>query len=840
MWASGGTSRHFYSDGWRGKSLSMLMASVLLISGVALISPESAEAQEMTTLRIGMLEIIDSLNPFLGILDNAYVFYGLVYDYLVAVDEDLEPKPNLATSWYVVPDIEPYGSVWQYNLTRNAQWHDGEPFNAEDVKFTFDYQIGDNWWVMWAYQPYTLLVKEVEIVDEFTVRMHFADMDGFPAACSFGHSLSMPIVPEHIWRDITPSEAGFSYENPFPIGTGPFMCTENTEDEWIRGDRVILYTNPNYHGAVEYGDEVKFDRLILEFYLEAAAMVTDMQRGAIDVAMFDAPNYKNLVDWIDRYDIDYVGTDALIRCTGFSVEIGICQNPESGPGTNMLRLDPAVRKAMAHATDKDFINEEIYKGYSEKGSGLLSPIFPYWYWEPPAELEYYYSLDKANEILDEAGYLWDDDHRYRYAPYGHPHNPYLDDTTLSFNCIVEEGIYEDKLEAKFLVEEWADIGIHLDPVYVDSAMWGKIVYEGTYDTMLTYWSGDADPNYLLYVQSTWALDGWSENWYSSEEYDENYTNSLLIVDPEERLPYVHNCQMHTYVDAYFIVTGYPYGCFAWREDTFTGWGDWEAHPGRQLANFWTANDLFFDLEAIEQVEAEPMALLDNIGGHVGNEVEVTAFAWDPEGRDMTYSIEFGDGEDTTGTVADDGEIALAHTYDSNGTYMLNLTVQMGTAEELVASNTAVIVEVGENAPPSNLRVIAEPLTSLPGEPVTIKMQGKDADGDTLDLFLDFDDGSDIYETSVSSTSDGFVTEVTHTYDELGSWDISLLANDSLSESEATFSLIVAEEADGGGGGISSLMIALLVVVVIAVVVVAIMFGKRRGRKKEDEEDIRLP
>ncbi len=69
--------------------------------------PGEAEADDtISTLRIGMVQSIDSLNPFIGINDNAYIFYGLVYDYLICLDEDLQPKPNLAVSWNVVEEYD--------------------------------------------------------------------------------------------------------------------------------------------------------------------------------------------------------------------------------------------------------------------------------------------------------------------------------------------------------------------------------------------------------------------------------------------------------------------------------------------------------------------------------------------------------------------------------------------------------------------------------------------------------------------------------------------------------------------------------------------------------------
>jgi peptide/nickel transport system substrate-binding protein len=551
-----------------------------------------------TSLRYAVIENVDSLNPFVGWNDISYVFWCLVYDSLISLDEDMKPKPNLALSWNIVPDELPVGSVWQYNLTRNAKWHDGEPFTAEDVVFTFEYQIGFNWSHMWAFQPYTLLVDYVEALDEYTVRIHFQDLDGNPAACSAGDSEYLYMVPKHIWQGISSMEAAFSYTNPWPIGTGPFMCTANTYDEYLAGDHLILLRNPDYHGTLDYGQEVKFDRLILDFYTEPTAIVSDIERGAIDVAAINAPNYANFMDWLNANPTDDIGTYAGLSCTGYSIDIAVCMIENFGVGTNNIRLDPAVRHAMAHATNKQFIRDHIYRGYADIGSTVLSPVFPYWYWAPSPSQDYEYDLSKASEILETAGYRDLNGDGIREATeaslsvkeqWAHPGTP------LNFGVVVEAELYEDRDTVLYLKDEWKKIGIEINPIVVNLALWAQLVDSGSYDLEMTYWSGDPDPNYLLYIQSSYAIGGWSENRYSSEEYDENYTKQVLSLDPEERREYVYNCQELAYRDAAYIVTVYPYNCFAWREDHFTGWGNWSAHPGRAINHFWSANDLFFDL-----------------------------------------------------------------------------------------------------------------------------------------------------------------------------------------------------------------------------------------------------
>ena len=603
--ASLGTYSSFSLRRHRSALAASLVAAFLLFSGLPLAATGHASAAGGTTLRIGMIEAIDSLNPFIGVNDNAYIFYGLVYDYLTSVDQDMNIKPNLALSWNIVPTSdpamiqsgEPYGSVWQYNLTHDATWHDGEPFDADDVVFTINYQIGTNYDSMWAYQPYTRFMNSTEKIDPYTVRIHFKDLDGRAAPCPFGDALMMPMIPEHIWRDISPYDAGFSYANYLPIGTGPFMCTKKTESEFIAGDKLILLANPDYHGLADFGKKVQFDRLILKFYLEPGGMLIDIEKGDIDLAGFNAPNYSNLMDWLDRNPTNTIEHYAGLTCTAFSVELVVSMKQGSGDNTNALRYDPAVRRAMAHAIDKEFIKDSIYAGYAQIGSTIISPIYGDLFWQPGASEIYDFNITKANEILDAAGYVWNSAHTKRYAGAG---NAYASEgKQLRFTVTAEQELTEDRDTVNYLIEEWEKIGIELVPDFVNTLQWSTIVYGGSYDLAMTYWSGDPDPNYLLFVQSTWAIGGWSENFYSNPNYDANFSKAEQAVNADERRGYMTNCSKLMYEDAAFIVTVYPFGCYAWRSDHFSGWGDWAAHPGRTLSSFWSANDLYFDLVPLE-------------------------------------------------------------------------------------------------------------------------------------------------------------------------------------------------------------------------------------------------
>ena len=810
------------------------LSLLMILSSVPLNPTDLAKAASQTTLKVGMLEPIDSLNPFIGINDNAYVFYGLVYDFLIAVDEDLKPKPNLAERWNVVKDELPVGSVWQYNLTRNVKWHDGEPFTADDVKFTMDYQTGNNWFSLWAYQPYTLMVNYTEKIDDYTVRIHFYNwITKEPNAIAFGESLMIPIVPMHLWEGITPADAGFGYTNPYPVGTGPFMCTERTYDEFLAGERLILYRYPDYHLG-----PVKFDRLILEFYLEPAAMVADIQRGALDLAAFATPNYKNLIDWLENNPTGNIGTYSGLSCTSYSVELDICQAEVSPSGTNLLRRDPAVRQAMAYATNKTFIRDHIYMGYADLGYSLFSKVYGDYYWEPAPGEGYDFNITKANEILDAAGYYWNGGHTIRLASWDNPYKSSTDE--LKFDILVETELFEDRATAQFLQAQWAQIGIEINPIYIDSATWNNIVYNslGAFDMAATYWSGDPDPNYLLYTQSTWALNGWSENYYSSVEYDENYSQSMLNVNKTDRIPYVQNCLKHIYYDAAFIINVYPYGCWAWRTDHFTGWGDWGAHPGRQLSNFWSSNDLFFDLEPVVANQA-PTAILDEAGGHMGDSILITGCAWDPDDDTMNYTMEYGDGQNESGVVPAGGELAFYHTYPSARYYSANLSVFDDRAGD-VARATVYVALAGTNVPPTNVRLLPEPMEGFTvTKDANFKATARDDDGDHLNLNLDFDDDTAPYDDDVADTGQIFSRTVAHKYAATDSYVLLLNVSDGVNYTTASLAVIVEKESKSSN---LTLIIGIAVVLVVAAVAIALLIKKRKpGIKKEkEEEDVRLP
>jgi len=600
-------------------------------SMISVAEPVAIQSPSESILRIGTLQVVDSLSPFIGLNDESYVFYSMIYDGLQSIGNDLSPVPDLATSWWIVPETdpelivsgEPYGSVWEYNLTTHANWSDGTPFTADDVVFTINLQCSvGNYSTMWTFQPYAYFMSYAEKVSDHQVRIHFFDrLSGEPRPVAFGDSLTMPIVPKHKLESMTAPDIAFMWNGTFPtnppiIGTGPFMPTSSVYQDWLRKDNITLIRNPDYHGLLDYGTSIHFDKLVLRYYFDPIALRNDLVNGELDTAQLSPETYLSLKDDIFTGNVTSVETYDGLKCTNYWTDIGFNMNPA---GPNPARLDPFVRWAMAMATDKATIVDYYYQGLADAGSTLISPVNSFWHLDLTADEQFEFNLSDAATILELSGYVDANSDGIRECT--NQSLAYLEGwvpegTRLTFEFIVCQGRSRDAHIAQFLEYLYALIGIDLQIYIVDEPTLALTIYSYNYDMVLWYRSSDPDPNHILFVESKAAWNGWSDNRYSDPYYEENYTNSVNALDRLERKGFVDNCQVINYVDSPYIILAYPYQTYAWRTDTFSGWGDWAANPGRSLDAMWGANPLLFDLMPIgdEQPPVTAIDILGTLGG----------------------------------------------------------------------------------------------------------------------------------------------------------------------------------------------------------------------------------
>lgn len=666
--------------------VSALVVVVVLVQVAGFAFPIATHAKAAPlALRIGFLSGIESLSPFRGINDADYLFYGLVYDYLFALDEDGNPEPNIATD--ATPDA--YGANWTYTIRTGVQWHDGSDLTVDDVAFSINKNV-ENFFQLWAYEPYVNRVVQCgggqttncgavvtnRASNQVTV---YFDRPFVP-----GKALYVPIIQEAQWGSLSPSQIQYNYENLNPIGTGQYKADANIGNQWKNGEPLVLHRNTNYHLG-----PLAIDDIYLVHYSDEVAMVQAMLAGDLDVAEFTPAGYATLAGKPN------IARQESLLSTQYWVEIGFQQYdlPSVNNNLNPARWDINVRRALAMATNKDFVVNTIYQGKGVRGSSLMSPLTPFWHYdpadptmEPDPTVNLTFDLAKANQLLDAAGYdtmvggyryatndisVRDDDDELKTVPAG---------TKLSFRMGVRQEYVQEQDTAKYLVEEWKGVGVELTWTAMLEPALSDAVYGGAVETYIWYWSGDPDPNYLLSIQSGFTLDGWSDNYWNNATYNQLYIDHLAAQDPEDRQAIVRAAEKVHYESAVYIILIYNMGTWAYRTDQYTGWGDWAAHPYRQLNAFWTANPLFFDLELAPTNNCPTEPVIQGtppLTTFVDQNQEFVAESSDPDGNALTWTWDWDDGSTSTnatsgtaGTVT----VATSHVWTSPGTYFVSLTV----------------------------------------------------------------------------------------------------------------------------------------------------------------------
>jgi peptide/nickel transport system substrate-binding protein len=153
-----------------------------------------------------------------------------IYDRLLDRDaKTFKPKPMLATEWKIVND-----TTWEFKLRKGVKFHNGEPFTAASVKATIEYALDPASKTHFTANAYWGPVKEVQIVDDHTVR--FLTKQPWPNLVDSAASTNSLIMPAKALKELGPAK--FAEK---PIGTGPFKFVE-----WRRDERLVLERNPDY------------------------------------------------------------------------------------------------------------------------------------------------------------------------------------------------------------------------------------------------------------------------------------------------------------------------------------------------------------------------------------------------------------------------------------------------------------------------------------------------------------------------------------------------------------------------------------------------------------------
>ena len=398
------------------------LAAAGLVSLLPLSPALAGDPVSGGTLRYAIEAESDALLALTNTSGTAVLVGPKIFDGLLTYDNDLNPAPQLATSWEISPD----GLRYTFHLRDGVTWHDGQKFTSADVAFSI--------LRLKVSQPRGrgtfANVKDVETPDPLIAVIVLAKPA--PYLITALASTESPIVAKHVLGATPPTAT------PGPsqlIGTGPFMFKE-----WVRGDHVTLVRNPNYW------DKPKpyLDQIAIRFITDYASIAAGLETGEIDVT-----------GDLSLGDIERLKTNPDLLVTARSV-------PYSSPQVQAIfnldheyAKDPKVREAVAHAIDLQGFANLVYFGFADVSPTPISPALTKFH--DPDIKPHAYDPELAKKLLDKAGYGVKAD-GWRFP------------LTLLYNG----GI--DRRNGEFVKQALQKIGINADLKSYDFATYVKTAY----------------------------------------------------------------------------------------------------------------------------------------------------------------------------------------------------------------------------------------------------------------------------------------------------------------------------------------------------------------------------
>lgn len=491
--------------GGRGTSRRRFLKGAALLGAATVLSPRSS-AYSQTTGKAGgkvtaaMYVDITTLDPAATVYIPGILTLKSIVEPLVELDDHGQPRPRLATNWSVSPD----GTVWTFRLRDSIRFHDGTPFNAEAVKFTFD-RILDPATKSQTGASLIGSYKSSEVIDSRTIKMTFAA----PYAPIFAN-FSNPVL------GIVSPAAVKKYGADFgehPVGTGPYEFKE-----WVHGDHVTLTRYDGYvntstltqHNGLPYLDTVVI-RFILDHQTRLAALLNGEIDFMFNVPALDAVNLQN------------------------NPKVHVIQTMFTGCPTTQLvnrQLPPtddvAVAKALQYAINREIVSKIGTQSTSPIAWGPLKSSN--WGYNPQVKTLYKYDPRKAQELLSEAGWV--------PGPNG-----------VRVKNGKEAKLVTNTKDDKLVISELEAIqgmlravGLDLEIHVMALAASEDLARQGKNSLSRINWWG-TDPDILTTFYHSKNIGGWNFGYFKNAEIDRLLDSGRATLDPKKRLQIYNQAQM---------------------------------------------------------------------------------------------------------------------------------------------------------------------------------------------------------------------------------------------------------------------------------------------------------
>jgi peptide/nickel transport system substrate-binding protein len=428
----------------------------------------------------------------------------LIYSGLVNRDKDLNIIGELAESWEFSRDCLDL----TFKLRKNVRWHDGKPFTADDVVFTYETMVNPK--TPTAYREDFKAVAAVDAPDPYTLHVRYTK----PYAKAL-QSWSIWILPRHVLE--TYVKEGRLREAPQnradPIGTGAYRFKE-----WKPGEKVVLVANQDYFEGRPY-----LSRIVYRIIPSQATIFLELKAQGIDSAGpagLTALQFKRQADFpaFRKAYNKYQYQDNVYTYLGFNL-------------SDPRFADKRVRQAFAHAINKRELIEGVRLGLGREATGPYKPGT--WAYNPNVRT-YPYDMAKARELLAAAGWRTKNADGILVK----------DGQPFEFVLRTNQGNDERRKVAEIVQASLKDLGVKVDIQVIEWASFLKeYIKKRRFEAIILGWGIGQDPDqFEVWHSSKTGPDDLNRIGYANPEADEMLEKGRMSCVEEERKKYYDRFQ----------------------------------------------------------------------------------------------------------------------------------------------------------------------------------------------------------------------------------------------------------------------------------------------------------
>jgi len=437
-----------------------------------------------------------NLIPILASDSASHSIAGLIYNGLVKYDKDMNIVGDLAESW----DISDDGLVITFHLRKGVKWHDGKPFTAKDVLYTYQVTVDPK--TPTAYAGDFLKVKKAEVLDDYTFRVTY-DKPFAPSLISW----SSAVLPRHLLEGQNITKSSLARH---PVGTGPYLFKE-----WLAGQKIVLVSNADYFEGRPY-----VDGHVTRIIPDMATMFLELRARNIDMMGLTPLQYtRQTENNLFRQSFDkYRYLAFAYTYLGYNLK-------------HPFFADKRVRQAISYAINKEEIISGVLLGLGKPATGPYKPGT--WAYNENVKT-YSYNPQKARELLRAAGWTKTNNDGFLEK----------DGRPFTFELVTNQGNETRQKCAEIIQRQLKEVGIDVKIRILEwAAFINDFINKRRFEAVILGWTIPLDPDaYDVWHSSKTAPEELNFISYKNPEVDALLEKARSTFDQKLRKKYYDRFQ----------------------------------------------------------------------------------------------------------------------------------------------------------------------------------------------------------------------------------------------------------------------------------------------------------